>query len=156
MKSHIATLSASVLVNTPTAHTFDCLTNWPAQSEWIVGTIVSATKHDGRGVGAEISAFTGMWGIGFTDTMVITAWDPPHKCSVQHTGHIVRGTGDFIVTSISKQQSSFTWSEDFILPFGIIGKIGWTAARPFVRLGLYISLKRFARWAEKTNITPSR
>jgi hypothetical protein len=136
------------LVNAPARHVFDCLTDWPAQSEWMVGTTVRATKQQGRGIGGEISAFTGLGLFGFTDTMVITTWDPPIQCSVTHTGRIVRGTGDFIVTSLSKQQSTCTWSEDFILPFGILGAVVWPLAKPFVRMGLKISLKRFAHWAQ--------
>jgi uncharacterized protein YndB with AHSA1/START domain len=148
MKPHTATLSVTVLVNAPAQHVFARLTDWPAQSEWMVGTTVRATKQSGQGIGAELSAFTGVGPIGFTDTMIITVWDPPHQCSVRHTGHIVKGEGDFIVTPISAQQSTCTWSERFILPFGILGKLTWPAARPFVRLGLRVSLKQFARWAE--------
>lgn len=151
MKVTTATLSHSVTINTPANHVFDCITNWSSQSQWIIATQVHATKNEGRGVGGEISAYTGLGPIGFTDTMIITDWDPPYRCSVKHTGRVVRGTGDFTVAPISKQQSSFTWSEDFILPFGVLGKTGWLVVKPFVILGLRVSLKRFARWAEKIN-----
>ena len=148
MKSHKTTLSVTILVNAPAEHVFNCLTNWPAQSEWMVGTTVRATKQEGRRVGGELSAFTKIGPISFTDTMLITVWDPPERCSVMHTGTIVKGSGDFVVKAIANQKSAFTWSEQFILPFGIFGKLGWLIAKPFVQLGLRVSLKQFARWAE--------
>ena len=149
MKSPKTTISATILINASAAHVFDCLTNWPAQSKWMVGTTVHATKQQGKGVGGELSAFTsfGPFG-GLTDTMRITIWDPPRQCRVTHTGQIIKGSGDFNVTSVSKQQSTFNWSEYFILPFGIFGRLTWTIAKPFVRLGLQVSLRRFAHWAE--------
>lgn len=148
MTSHTETLFATIPINASADHVFACLTNWSKQSEWIVGTKVKATKQKGMGVGGEISAFTGIGPLGFTDTMVITAWDPPRRCSVRHTGKIVKGTGDFIVQSVSDHTATFTWSEDFIIPFGTVGKTAWLIARPFARLGLQVSLKQFARRAE--------
>jgi hypothetical protein len=149
MKSQKVTLSITVLVNAPATHVFKCLTDWPAQSQWMVGTVVRATKQQGKYINGEISAFTGIGPFGFTDTMTITTWDPPYQCSVIHTGRIVRGTGDFIVTATSKQQSTFTWSEDFILPLGIFGRLVWPIAKPFITLGFKMSLNRFASWSEK-------
>jgi uncharacterized protein YndB with AHSA1/START domain len=140
-------LSVTVLVYAPATQVFDRLTDWPVQSEWMVGTTVRATKQAGRGVGGELSAFTGLKTLGFTDTMIITVWDPPHQISVMHTGRVVKGNGDFIVTAVSGEQSTFTWSEDFIVPYGFLGKLVWPIAKPVVRLGLQISLKKFAHWA---------
>lgn len=140
-------LSVTVLVNAPAAQVFDRLTDWPVQSQWMIGTTVHATKQAGRGVGGELSAFTGLRPLGFTDTMIITVWDPPRQCSVTHTGRVVKGNGDFIVTPVSDEQSTFTWSEDFILPYGFLGKLVWPIAKPVVQLGLQISLKQFAHWA---------
>jgi hypothetical protein len=153
MKSPKTTLSATILIDASAMHVFDCLTNWPDQSKWMVGTVVHATKQQGKGVGGELSAFTGFGAFGVTDTMRITTWDPPHQCRVTHTGRIIRGSGDFIVTSISKRQSVFTWSEYFILPFGVFGRLTWPIAKPLVRLGLQVSLKRFAHWAETKSKT---
>lgn len=150
MSAHTVTLSYTVPVDAPAAHVFDCLVDWPSQSEWIVATTVRATKQQGRGVGGGIAAYTGIGPVGFTDTMEITAWDPPYHCSVKHTGAVVKGTGDFSVTAITEKTSSFTWSETLILPFGAMGKFGWPAAQPFALWGIRISLKRFARWAEKS------
>lgn len=148
MQSYKTTLSVTISVKASARHVFNCLTDWSAQSQWMVGTTVRATKQEGQGVGGEISAVTRLGFFSFTDTMHITVWDPPHHCSVIHTGTIVKGSGDFAVSPITDQASTFTWSEDFILPFGILGRLAWPIAKPFVRLGLQTSLKRFARWAE--------
>src|ERR1700735_1886067 len=68
--------------------------DWSRQGEWVPATVV----RGGTGVGAQVVARTGVGPAGFTDTMVITEWDPPRRCVVQHTGRVVRGLGIFEVT----------------------------------------------------------
>ena len=53
-----------VIVEAPPEAVFAALTDWPTQGEWMLGTRVWA-DGDGRGVGARISAFTGVGRIGF-------------------------------------------------------------------------------------------
>lgn len=148
MKASKVQLSAAVLVDAPAQQVFDNLTNWGIQHEWMLGTSVKATLLDGKAVNGGITAFTGLGPIGFTDTMVITIWDPPRRCSVRHTGRVVRGDGDFIVASINDQQSTRTWVEYTMIPFGVLGRFAWVFVKPLVRLCLMYSLKRFARWTE--------
>jgi uncharacterized protein YndB with AHSA1/START domain len=55
--------------------------DWSRQGEWIPATQV----RGGTGVGARVVARTAVGPVGFTDTMVITEWDPPRRCVVRHT-----------------------------------------------------------------------
>lgn len=130
---------------TPDA-TFEALVDWARQGEWMLGTSVKPTHADGRGVGGRISAFTGLGPLGFTDTMEITAWDPPRRCDVVHTGRIVRGTGSFEVEPLAGDRSRFIWREEIDLPFGVLGRLGWPIGRPVAAAGVQLSLKRFAAW----------
>ena len=79
----------------------------PRQREWIRATRV----RGGHGAGAEVTGWTGIGPLGFTDPMVITEWDPPRRCVVTHTGRVVRGTGIFGV-SPAGTGSRFAWIED--------------------------------------------
>lgn len=141
------TLSVTIIIHASAEHVFTKLTDWPAQSEWMIGTKVHATEQEGKGINGKLSAFTGIGRVGFIDTMTITAWEPPYICSVIHTGRVVRGDGDFIIKSINVGSSTFTWSERIIVPFGVFGRVAWVGLKPLARWGLRYSVKRFSKWA---------
>ena len=58
------------------------MTDWSRQHEWIWATQV----RGGQGLGATVVGWTGVGPVGFTDTMIISEWDPPLRCVVRHTG----------------------------------------------------------------------
>ena len=118
--------------------------DWERQSRWMVATRVWATEYGGRGVGGGVAARTSVGGVGFTDDMVITQWDPPRECTVKHLGKVVRGTGTFAVAP-SGAGSRLTWSEDVIPPFGWLGRIGWRVVRPGFEVLMRVSLRRLVK-----------
>ena len=142
-------IELEVAVLAPAEKVWDAITNWPAQGQWMLGTKVEAVDGDGTGVGGKIAAFTGVGPVGFLDTMEITAWVPPQRCDVLHTGRVVRGTGTFEVVSLGENSSKFVWSEDLILPLGWLGKAGFAILRPAFVFGVRKSLEKFARLVEQ-------
>ena len=142
-------IELTVAVNAPAQKVWDAITNWEAQSQWMLGTKVWPVDGDGTGVGGKIEAFTGIWRIGFLDTMEITNWEAPTRCDVLHTGRVVRGTGTFEVISVSPTSSNFVWSEDLEIPLGILGKVGFSLLRPGFVFGVRKSLEKFARFVEQ-------
>ena len=118
--------------------------DWERQSRWMLFTRVWVTEQDGAGVGGGVAARTSVGGLGFTDDMVITHWDPPRECTVKHLGTVVRGTGTFTVAP-SSGGSTFTWSEDVVPPLGRLGVLGWRVVRPVFEVMMRISLRRLAR-----------
>jgi carbon monoxide dehydrogenase subunit G len=98
----------------------------------------------GHGLGATLVARTGIGPAAFTDTMVITEWEPPRRCVVRHTGRAVRGSGVFEVTPHGAG-SEFRWTESLDLPLGAAGRLGWLVVRPLAQRGMDASLRRFAR-----------
>ena len=142
-------IELKVLVQAPALQVWNAITNWQAQSDWMLGTKVWPVNGDGTGVGGQIEAFTGIWRIGFLDTMEITAWNPPMKCDVLHTGRVVRGTGTFEVVATSDSTSKFIWSENLDLPLGVIGKVGFTIVKPGFIYGVRKSLEKFADLVEQ-------
>jgi hypothetical protein len=115
----------------------------------MLGTKVWPVDGDGTGVGGKIEAFTGIWRIGFLDTMEITTWEPPRLCDVNHTGRVVRGTGTFEVVATSESTSKFIWSEDLDLPLGLLGKVGFFFVKPGFVYGVRKSLEKFASQVEQ-------
>lgn len=142
-----AEVRVSRRVAVPADVAWHVLTDWPAQGAWMPLTRVTVVG-DGRGVGARLEAWTGWGRAGFLDTMVVTAWEPPRRCEVLHTGKLVRGPGVFAVRPLDAGTCEVVWEEWLDLPFGAVGRIGWPVVRPFVRFGLGIALRRFARYAE--------
>jgi hypothetical protein len=135
-----------VVVEAPVEQTWAAAVDWDRQGDWMLGTRVRGTAQDGVGVGGGIEAFTGVGRLGFLDTMEITAWDPPQRCAVLHTGRVVRGTGLFEVRELGEERSVFVWSEQLELPLGALGRLGWPVVRPLFLAGVRRSLDRFALW----------
>jgi carbon monoxide dehydrogenase subunit G len=114
--------------------------DWSGQRRWIIGTHV----RGGQGQGATVVGRTGIGPLGFTDTMVITHWEPPRRCVLHHTGRLVRGDGIFEVTP-ADAGSEFSWTEQLQLPLAAAGRLAWPAIRPLLQGGMDASLRRFAR-----------
>ncbi|HEX8759885.1 MAG TPA: SRPBCC family protein [Pseudonocardiaceae bacterium] len=141
-------LTARVEVNAPPETVFAAATDWERQGEWILGTTVRIRHGDGRSVGSEVEAVTGIRGIGVTDRMRITVWDAPARCEVQHLGRVVRGIGIFTVLPGGRRGAAFEWTEQLELPLGALGRLGATLVRPVFGWGLQRSLDRFADFCQ--------
>jgi uncharacterized protein YndB with AHSA1/START domain len=142
-----ADLSLDVEVAAPAQAVWDAVVDWDRQGDWMLGTRVRGTVQSGVGVGGGVEAFTGVGRVGFFDTMVITGWEPPRRCEVEHTGRVVRGTGVFEVLDL-RDRSRFVWTERLQLPLGWAGRLGWPLVRPAMVAGVRLSLERLARQVE--------
>lgn len=136
--------------------------DWPRQREWIWAT----RTRGGHGVGATVTGWTGIGPVGFTDTMVITEWEPPVSCTVAHTGSVVRGEGVFEVLP-RPGGCEFRWTERIWLPQALIDllpgavlpavtAIVYALLAPAARAGLGSSVARFARLAAREAAGPER
>ena len=106
----------------------------------------------GAAAGAAVVARTGLGPVGFTDTMEITEWDPPRRCTVRHTGKVVRGAGVFEVVPVSGgagngagNGTEFRWTERMPVPAPLAGPLGERLLIPVGRWFLQSSLRRLAR-----------
>ena len=143
-------LTVPVDVNAPAEAVWDIVTDWVGQGEWMLGTRVSVTSPgDGRELGATLSAFSGVGPLGFTDTMEIVEWEPLKRCTVRHTGNVVKGDGVFEVVELGPARARFLWTELLDLPLGALGRLGWPVVRPAFRLGVEQSLRKMARLCEE-------
>ncbi|HEV2372080.1 MAG TPA: SRPBCC family protein [Streptosporangiaceae bacterium] len=138
-------VTSRVVVPVPPERAWRAALDWPAQQRWMLGTRV----RGGHGVGAAVVARTGIGPVGFTDTMVITHWDPPRRCVVEHTGRVIQGTGVFEVTPAGAG-AEFRWTEQLQLPLAVVGRVGWRMVRPLAQHGMDVSLRRFARLTSAT------
>ncbi|MGH3316142.1 MAG: SRPBCC family protein [Nocardioidaceae bacterium] len=137
----------SVDIDASRGRVWDHVVDWPGQSEWIPATRVRGVTGS-TGIGTQIEAFTGVGPFGLVDTMTVTAWDPPHRCEVLHTGRVLRGEAGFVVTPRGDDGARLEWWERFDLPAGPVGRLAWPAARPVVLLGLRRALQTLRRRVE--------
>jgi uncharacterized protein YndB with AHSA1/START domain len=144
----MAELRVTVEVAAPVDQVWAAVTDWARQGEWMLGTTVAVTEGDGESTGSRLRAVTGKAPLAFADPMVITEWDPPRRCTVEHLGRVVRGAGVFEVRPRSGG-AELVWTELLDLPLGPVGRLGWPVVRPAFRWGVAHSLNRFARWAER-------
>lgn len=121
------------------------LVNWEEQGEWMLMTSVSSSDRgaDDSGIGTTIDAFTGIGTFGVLDRMRVTEWQPPTFCAVEHYGKWIKGIGEFRLVELANDSGSkvrFDWYERIDAPRVILAII-----KPGVLLGVFISLRRFAR-----------
>ena len=143
-------VSARTRVRAAPERVWQVAMDWSRQGEWIPATRV----HGGTGVGAQVVARTAVGPVGFTDTMIITEWDPPRRCVVRHTGKVVRGSGIFEVIP-DGELTEFRWTEVVELPLPAVLQrgpglrasrfLGRRAVGPLTRRSLQYALARFAR-----------
>jgi hypothetical protein len=146
--NHIA---ISTLIKAPAAKVWSSIADWESQGEWMLQTKVVLTSEKSEGVGVKIAAFTGPFYrlypritfLGLLDLMEVTHWEPPHRCDVNHYGKILKGSGTFEVVALDSQHTTFHWSEEILAPWLI-----FIVVKPFLWLGVKISLARFARLLE--------
>ncbi|MGH8892150.1 MAG: SRPBCC family protein, partial [Actinomycetes bacterium] len=125
----MAELVVTQVVAAPAEEVWDVLTDWDVHHRWMLLT----RAEGGHAAGESVSAFTGVGRLGFLDTMTITVWEPPRRAVVRHTGRVVRGAGAFEVQPLGERRARVVWSEWIDLPFGLVGRLGWPAARLLVR-----------------------
>jgi uncharacterized protein YndB with AHSA1/START domain len=143
-----AAVRLDVVIDAPVEKVFEAFSQWEEQGRWMLGTRVDVRSGDGRSVGSQLAAWTGMGPAGFWDTMEITRWEPPYRVDVRHTGRVVRGTGTMEVVALPGRRSRFVWGEALDLPLGRVGRLGWPVARPAFLSGVRRSLTAFGRLVE--------
>jgi uncharacterized protein YndB with AHSA1/START domain len=139
-------VAASVDVAVDPATAFAAVVDLPSQEKWIMLTKLYAVDAEAPVpfVGSRLVAFTGVSGVGFLDTMVVSEYDPPHRWVTAKDGDLLRGVGIMQVEQLPTG-SRVTWANELELPFGIAGQLGWLVARPIAQFILGLSLRRLAK-----------
>jgi hypothetical protein len=136
-------IAAGVSVEASAEQVWDLAVDWSRQHEWIWAT----RTEGGHGEGAVVTGWTGVGPLGFSDSMVVTEWDPPRRCTVTHTGRVVRGTGLFEVVP-RDGRCELRWTERITLPLAlppVLEPLALAVIGAVARFGLGTSLIRFAR-----------
>lgn len=87
-------------------------------------------------------AITELGAVKLVDTIAITDWVPYKRIVIEHTGRVVMGKGVFEVKRINDGDSEFIWQEITPVPYGVIGRAAFFAAKPLLQLLFDVSLKK--------------
>lgn len=126
---------------------WDTVTAWEQQGAWMPATTVRHLPGPKKAVGERFVARTGVGALAFDDPITVTAWDPPHRCEILHTGRIVRGVGAFWVEPTGAG-SRFTWWERIVVPGGPLAPLLWRIGHPLTRAGFGWALHRLKHQIE--------
>lgn len=110
---------------------------------------LEVTSQQRSGAGTIVEVTSELFGLPLVkDTMRITAWEPPHRFDVEHSGQFT-GTGAFIVEA-APGGSIFSWIEDFRPPLGPLGELGFALlVGPHLKRVFGRSLDNVRRLAEE-------
>ena len=142
-----AEVSSSVHIASTPAKVWAYVSDWRRQHEWIPLTSVEPLDGEGDRVGARVSAVTGLGPVGFTDPITVTAWEPPHRLEIRHTGRVVRGEATVLVEPAGTG-TRLTWQERLDIPGGAVGAAGFRLTRPITQRLLDWSLHRLTKRVE--------
>jgi hypothetical protein len=140
----VRTVTASVEVPLGLQATWEAAVDWAGQEHWVPASTVRVTG--GEGYGATIEARTGWGPLAIRDPMAITAWDPPHRAVLAHTGPVVRGMAIYEMAAIGDERTRFTWTETLEAPAPLLEPFYVVGAPMFAGL-VRLALRRFAEWA---------
>lgn len=148
----MTTVSASVDIGASADTTWAVVTDWERQGEWMPLTSVVLAPGSAAGLGARLTARSGVGPAAVVDPMVVSVWEPPTRCEVAHQGRVVTGRGVFRVEPLGPDRSRFTWHE--MLESQGVRRLLDPAAGPATRLLLGVAVRRLARLVEAESTDP--
>ncbi len=141
---------ATTEVDRPAKEVWDALVQWDRQGDWMpLTTVRTIAPGDIAGEGQLIEAFTGVWRLGVRDPIVVSQWEPPHRCTVEHVGRVLRGWGSFEVEEVAPGRSRVVWFEGIRVPLRRLGPVGQGLIRVAALPTLVLALRRFRRYVER-------
>lgn len=94
---------------------------------------ITFTSESSSGVGTTFDCLTKVGPIRLTDKMEITEWQPAHVMGVRHVG-LVEGTGQFTLSPLAGDRTSFVWEEELVFPWWMGGPLGGIVGGQILKL----------------------
>jgi len=140
-------LSMLEVVDAPIEETWAVLSDIPRQPEWMRDMKrVAITTPGPVGVGTRGEATVRILGVGVSDPVEVTEFEPPVRFAVRHDGLF---TGDGVLTLEPGADGTTTivrWTETLIPP--VLPEIGALAQAPILRSVFQADLHRLKRLVE--------
>ena len=136
-----------VVVDAPIRTVWDAISDVPAQPLWMREMKAVRLVTPGPvGVGTTGEADVRILGIGVTDPVEITAWDPPGRFAIRHLGSF-RGGGEIRLSAGADGTTTIVeWDEVLVPPF--LPELGAMVQRPILGRIFQDDLHQFRRLVE--------
>jgi hypothetical protein len=146
----MAHLDLRIFIRAAPERVWDVLADLPGQTRWMVDLrSLDVIGEQKTGAGTEMDVTSELFGRPVVkDRMTITAWEPPRRLDVRHSGSFT-GTGSFVLEPV-RGGSVFTWIEDFQPPLGRLGELGFRMlVGPHLQRTFRRSMENLRRLAEE-------
>ena len=124
------------------------LSDVEGQAGWMADVAWIRRRDDGAavGVGSVFDVRTKVLGVpATTDVIRLTAWEPPHRLAVEHTG-FVSGSGEWrLRPSTDGSRTLFDWEETLTMPPRGLGEVAIRVYGPIQRAMLRRSMRNLRR-----------
>ncbi|MCB0918740.1 MAG: SRPBCC family protein [Actinobacteria bacterium] len=125
-------LTVTRVLEAPAEQVWDDLSDLGSHVEWMADAEeITFIGQQREGVGTRFRCLTRVGPLQLTDEMVVTAWLPPRRFSVDHRG-LVGGHGTFFLDA-EGDSTRFTWHEELLFPWYFGGPLGALVARPVLK-----------------------
>jgi hypothetical protein len=137
-------IEVAVTVPAPVDEVWDDAAHIDRHVEWMADAhALDFLSEQQSGAGTRIAVETRVGPLRTTDVMEFTAWEPPRRMAVKHSG-LFSGTGEFLLEPVDGGATRFTWRENIRFPWFLGGPAGALAARPILTAIWRRNLRRFA------------
>ena len=146
----MAHLDIRTFIAAPAEVVWGVIADFDRQRDWMVDLrTLDIVSEQRQGAGTVMHVTSELFGLPIVkDVMTVTAWEPPQRMDVLHTGQF-HGTGSFLLEQVDNG-TIFTWIEDFEPPLGPLGELGFVlAVRPHLRRVFRRSMANVKRLAEE-------
>ena len=124
----------SVDIPAPPAEVWADIAQLDSHVEWMADAReIEFLTRDRAGVGTRMRVDTRLGPLRTSDVMEVTAWEPPVRMAVSHTG-VFTGEGEFALVRLGPAATRFTWRERIAFPWYLDDLVAAAAARPILRL----------------------
>lgn len=115
----------------PVERAWQELADWQAYPHWMPDVAWVRPVGPQRGLGMRLAVRTRVLGIPLvTDTMAVTAWEPPTRMAISHQG-LVRGSAEWLLEPAG-DGTLFRWIEELRMAPPLLGEVALTIYRPIL------------------------
>ena len=138
----------STVVDASPAEVWSAVEDISSHVLWMHDAVsISYTSRRTSGVGTTFDCRTRVGPLRLTDKMEITAWRPRRQMGVRHVG-VVSGKGAFVLQSVRRGRTKFTWKERLHFPWYLGGPIGGVIGARVLRMVWRRNLRTLKRLVE--------
>jgi hypothetical protein len=144
----VTSIRVSTVIDASPARVWEALADLPSHVVWMHDAVsIDITSRRTSGKGTTFVCRTRVGPLRTDDRMEITTWRPRRQMGVRHRG-VISGKGAFVLRSVRRGRTRFTWRERLRFPWWMGGPFGGLVAAPWLRLLWRRNLRTLKRLVE--------